>query len=115
MLDIFEEFRGLVVLLNHEWEGNKPTVVSPKGLITLKRLRGSGQDLDDIKALSGEELNDEIYMSSAAITTRLRRISQLRRLCLSLQKTTFSAAGNKSKVEERRDQATPEKSANKPK
>ena len=33
------------------WEGRKIPVVSPSGLIALKRLRGSGQDLDDIKKL----------------------------------------------------------------
>ena len=35
------------------WEGGKLAVVSPDGLIALKRLRGSGQDLDDIKKLQG--------------------------------------------------------------
>lgn len=39
------------------WEGGKLTVVSQQGLIALKRLRGSGQDLDDIKKL--EEGNDD--------------------------------------------------------
>ena len=33
------------------WEGRPLTVVSPAGLIALKQLRGSGQDLDDIKKL----------------------------------------------------------------
>ena len=42
-----------------EWEGGKLSVVSPKGLIVLKQLRGSGQDLDDIKALSGEGFDEE--------------------------------------------------------
>lgn len=35
-----------------EWEGGKLWVVSQGGLIALKRLRGSGQDLDDIARLS---------------------------------------------------------------
>jgi hypothetical protein len=39
------------------WEGGNLTVVSSSGLIALKRLRGSGQDLDDIKKL--EAVNDE--------------------------------------------------------
>ena len=39
------------------WEGRQITVVSPRGLIALKRLRGSGQDLDDIKKL--EEGTDD--------------------------------------------------------
>jgi hypothetical protein len=34
-----------------EWEGGTFFVVSRAGLIALKRLRMSGQDLDDIKAL----------------------------------------------------------------
>jgi len=34
-----------------EWEGGKLSVVSPAGLVALKQLRKSGQDLDDIKAL----------------------------------------------------------------
>lgn len=33
------------------WEGGKLSVVSRKGLIDLKSLRASGQDLDDIKRL----------------------------------------------------------------
>ncbi|MDQ2936233.1 MAG: nucleotidyltransferase family protein [Acidobacteriota bacterium] len=33
------------------WEGGKLSVVSQSGLISLKLLRASGQDLDDIKAL----------------------------------------------------------------
>jgi hypothetical protein len=34
-----------------EWEGGRLSVVSRRGLIALKQLRMSGQDLDDIKAL----------------------------------------------------------------
>lgn len=37
-----------------EWEGAKLSVVSSEGLIALKTLRGSGQDLDDIERLRGE-------------------------------------------------------------
>jgi hypothetical protein len=36
------------------WERGELWVVSRQGLITLKRLRGSGQDQDDIKRLEGE-------------------------------------------------------------
>lgn len=39
------------------WEGGTLKVLSPKGLILLKSLRKSGQDIDDIKYL--EELIDE--------------------------------------------------------
>ncbi len=35
------------------WEGGELSVVSPAGLIALKRLRGSGQDQDDIRHLEG--------------------------------------------------------------
>jgi hypothetical protein len=40
--------------LEAEWEGRKLSVVSVDGLIALKILRGSPQDLADIKALSDE-------------------------------------------------------------
>ena len=35
-----------------EWEGGTFSVVSREGLVAMKQLRKSGQDLDDIKALS---------------------------------------------------------------
>ncbi|MFN8547421.1 MAG: hypothetical protein U0527_05475 [Candidatus Eisenbacteria bacterium] len=34
-----------------DWEGRKLCVVSPEGLISLKELRGSGKDRDDIEYL----------------------------------------------------------------
>jgi len=37
--------------IESEWEGGMLSVVSRGGLIALKQLRRSGQDLDDIKAL----------------------------------------------------------------
>jgi hypothetical protein len=40
-----------------EWEGKALKVLSPKGLILLKSLRKSGQDIDDIEYL--KELIDE--------------------------------------------------------
>ena len=40
-----------------EWEGRLLSVVSRVGLIALKQLRMSGQDLDDIKALQEDEGN----------------------------------------------------------
>ncbi len=42
-----------------DWEGGTLSVVSRKGLIALKELRRSGQDLDDIKALSEGGSDDE--------------------------------------------------------
>jgi hypothetical protein len=41
--------------LEAEWEGGTFSVVSRSGLIALKQLRSSGQDLDDIKALEEGE------------------------------------------------------------
>ena len=41
-----------------EWEGGKLSVVSASGLIALKQLRGSGQDLADIEALRSEGPNE---------------------------------------------------------
>jgi hypothetical protein len=38
-----------------EWEGHSVTVVSRTGLIGLKRLRGSPQDIADITLLEGKE------------------------------------------------------------
>lgn len=43
--------------LEAEWEGGKLWVVSADGLISLKQLRGSAQDLADIHAL--REVTDE--------------------------------------------------------
>ena len=37
------------------WERGELWVVSRQGLVHLKRLRGSGQDQDDIKMLEGDE------------------------------------------------------------
>jgi hypothetical protein len=34
-----------------EWEGRHLSVISREGLISLKLLRGSGQDMDDIARL----------------------------------------------------------------
>lgn len=44
--------------LKAEWEGGKLSVVSASGLIALKQLRRSDQDLVDIKALRGEDSNE---------------------------------------------------------
>lgn len=38
--------------LMSEWKSHRLSVVSREGLIALKRLRGSGQDLDDIEKLN---------------------------------------------------------------
>lgn len=40
-----------------KWEGGQLSVVSRRGLISLKLLRGSGQDLDDIKILQAGDSN----------------------------------------------------------
>ena len=41
--------------LETEWEGHPVTVVSRSGLVELKRLRGSPQDIVDIALLEGQE------------------------------------------------------------
>ncbi len=61
-----------------DWEGHPVTVVSAAGLIALKRLRGSPQDVADIAALEGQ-----------AVTAAERSVlatSQARDLCLSLRR-----------------------------
>jgi hypothetical protein len=40
------------------WEHGTVPVVSRAGLVTMKRLRASGQDLDDIRALEAEDDTD---------------------------------------------------------
>jgi hypothetical protein len=62
------------------------SVVSRKGLIELKSGRMSGVDQDDIK-----RLRDETDMSPAAVTLRIRRVSQLRNRCLRLAKAGAEA------------------------
>lgn len=42
-----------------EWEGGRLSVVAADGLIAMKQLRRSGQDLDDIKALEEIESDDQ--------------------------------------------------------
>jgi hypothetical protein len=38
-----------------DWEHGSVPVVSREGLVTMKRLRGSGQDLDDIRMLEADD------------------------------------------------------------
>lgn len=45
--------------LRADWEGTKLGVVSREGLIALKELRRSGQDLDDLKHLTEESPDEE--------------------------------------------------------
>ena len=44
-----------------------------------------------------------VDMSAQAVTTRLKRISQLRRLCLALQKAKIKPRNAKPEAEELRD------------
>lgn len=83
--------------LEAEWEGGKLCVVSASGLISLKQLRGSAQDLADIDALrdNSDEASD---MSATAVTARLKRVEQLRRLCLSLKRARLPLEGNDPKI-----------------
>ena len=59
MLDVIEVQPGATALAwrtrtSAEWEGCHVTVVSRDGLIGLKRLRGSPQDIADIALLEGQ-------------------------------------------------------------
>lgn len=58
------------------WREKPLTVVSRRGLITLKRLRGTLQDLADIDRLPAE--------TDSSIELRMKRLGQIRNLCLSL-------------------------------
>ncbi len=83
--------------VNAEWEGGNLSVVSREGLIALTRKRGSAQDLADIQAWRTLTVR-KIDMSSEAITARLKLVSQLHRLCLSLQNAKITPrAINESK------------------
>jgi len=60
LLDVIEVRPGATerawqTRMDTEWEGQSVTVVSRAGLIGLKRLRGSPQDLADIALLEGQE------------------------------------------------------------
>ncbi len=59
VLDVIEVHPGATARawqtrITAEWEGHSVTVVSRDGLIGLKRLRGSPQDIADIAALEGQ-------------------------------------------------------------
>jgi hypothetical protein len=59
VLDVIEVQPGATSLAwqtrgSTEWEGHPVTVVSRDGLISLKRLRGSPQDIADISLLEGQ-------------------------------------------------------------
>jgi hypothetical protein len=64
------------------WRDKPLPVVSRDGLITLKRLRGGPYDLVDIDRLPTEEID----VSDKAIELRMKRLAQLRNLCLRLGK-----------------------------
>ena len=53
ILDVWESRQQI------EWENGKLSVVSKAGLISLKQLRSSFQDLADIQALESEDAYDE--------------------------------------------------------
>lgn len=60
LLDVIEVRPGVTdraweTRIHTEWEGHPVTVVSRSGLIELKRLRGSPQDIADIALLEGQE------------------------------------------------------------
>jgi len=47
-------------------------------------------------------MTKQVDMSASAITARLKRVSQLRRLCLSLQKAKLPEKNNLGTAEQRR-------------
>jgi hypothetical protein len=49
----------------------------------------------------------QVDMSAKAVTARLKRVSQLRRLCLSLQKAKLPAQGNTTEVKEKEESSQP--------
>ena len=60
LLDVIEVRPGATerawgTRINTDWQGHHVTVVSRAGLIELKRLRGSPQDIADIALLEGRE------------------------------------------------------------
>jgi len=60
VLDVIEVRPGATAaawqtLTSAQWEGQSVTVVSREGLIGLKRLRGSPQDVADIATLGGHQ------------------------------------------------------------
>ena len=57
----------------------------------------SGQDIADIEALTGERKMPEVEMSAKAVTARLKLISQLRRLALSLGRAKLKDARGDSR------------------
>jgi hypothetical protein len=65
------------------WREKPLTVVSRSGLITLKRLRGTLQDFADIDRLPEE--------TDSSIELRMKRLGQIRNLCLSLGKAGAEA------------------------
>jgi len=90
-LDIWSDRRRIL------WRDEPLSVVSREGLIKLKQLRGSLQDLADVARLP-----DEIEMSSNAIELRMKRLSQVRNLCLRLAK-----AGEEARKKEQLAPVTP--------
>jgi hypothetical protein len=50
----------------------------------------------------------KVDMSADAVTTRLKRVSQLRRLCLSLQKAKIKPKRNEAETSQRHDDAASE-------
>lgn len=75
-------------------------MISREGLVSLKKKRGSAQDLADIQALQEDITTRQIDMSAEAITGRLKLVSQLHRLCLSLQ-TAKITPGEKNEFKEK--------------
>ncbi len=52
-------------------------------------------------------LMKQVDMSAAAVTARLKRVSQLRRLCLSLQKAKLPSEDHTKSAEQRTEASSP--------
>jgi hypothetical protein len=90
MLDLLVVTHGASEVWNEReiviWR-DKPLTVVSEGLMTLKQLRGTPQDLADIERLPAEEID----LSGSAIDMRMKRLGQIRNLCLSLGKAGAEA------------------------
>jgi hypothetical protein len=117
MLDISDELRNIVTTLNEsdllmldlllvtpetrsawdsriesDWEGTTLSVVTREGLIALSSVSGVAPSIWRIsKRWRKERQVPKIDMSPKTISTRLKRVAQLRRLGLSLQKAKLPA------------------------
>ena len=75
------------------WTEGELKIVSRDGYIALKRARAQSQDLVDI-----DRLPDQVDYGERAVTTRIHRVSQLRRLCFALGEAKSPSANIKRTI-----------------